>query len=90
MIELGAMIGAAAAGYTADRYSRKHAILMCVFRSRLPFTPLTLAQSGVVFFIVGSAIQTGSVAYAMLVVGRLIGGTYEYVSPCPPSPNNPA
>lgn len=31
-------------------------------------------RTGVVFFIIGSAIQTGSISYDMLVVGRLIGG----------------
>lgn len=36
MIELGAMMGAAAAGYTADRYSRRHAILMLVLNIWLP------------------------------------------------------
>jgi hypothetical protein len=36
-----------------------------------------VSHRGIAFFIVGSAIQTGSVAYAMLVVGRLIGGMYN-------------
>ncbi|KAK0532425.1 hypothetical protein OC842_003288, partial [Tilletia horrida] len=57
MIELGAILGAASAGYIADRYSRRNAI-----------------RTGVLWFIVGSAIQTGAVGYGMLVVGRLIGG----------------
>jgi MFS family permease len=57
MLELGAMLGAAQAGWLADKFSRKNALF-----------------TGFCWFVVGSAIQTGSVAYAMLVVGRLIGG----------------
>ncbi|KAE8207212.1 hypothetical protein CF335_g1308 [Tilletia laevis] len=57
MIELGAILGAASAGYIADRYSRRNAI-----------------RTGVAWFTVGSALQTGAVGYGMLVVGRLIGG----------------
>ncbi|KAE8227875.1 hypothetical protein CF326_g7215 [Tilletia indica] len=57
MIELGAILGAASAGYIADRYSRRNAI-----------------RSGVVWFIVGSVLQTAAQGYGMLVAGRLIGG----------------
>ncbi|TFK45702.1 hexose transporter [Heliocybe sulcata] len=57
MIELGAIIGAALAGYTSDKLSRKYAIIV-----------------GICWFVVGSALQTGSVGYGMLVVGRLVGG----------------
>ncbi|KAL9939972.1 hypothetical protein V8E36_000677 [Tilletia maclaganii] len=31
-------------------------------------------RAGVAWFVLGSALQTGSISYAMLVVGRLIGG----------------
>ncbi|KAI4729199.1 general substrate transporter [Aureobasidium sp. EXF-10728] len=57
MITLGALIGAANAGWLADKYSRRYSIGIAV-----------------VVFTIGSALQVGSIAYAMLVVARLIGG----------------
>ncbi|KAK3096387.1 hypothetical protein LTR53_019283, partial [Teratosphaeriaceae sp. CCFEE 6253] len=57
MIELGALIGAFNQGWIADKYSRKHAIVI---------------SSSI--FIFGSALQTASVDYPMLVAARLIGG----------------
>lgn len=57
MLQLGALLGAAQAGYLADKLSRKYAMFV-----------------GFLWFLVGSAIQTGSIRYAMLVVGRTIGG----------------
>ncbi|KAL1407091.1 hypothetical protein Q8F55_006504 [Vanrija albida] len=57
LLELGAFFGALAAGYVADRYSRKTSILI-----------------GSLWFIVGSILQTASYSFAMLVVGRFVGG----------------
>jgi sugar porter (SP) family MFS transporter len=57
MLQLGALVGAAQAGWLADRISRKKALFV-----------------GFLWFLVGSALQTGSIAYPMLVVGRTIGG----------------
>jgi len=57
MLQLGAMVGAAQAGFLADKFSRKYA--MCI---------------GFVWFLLGSALQTGAGSYAVLVVGRAIGG----------------
>lgn len=57
LLELGAMLGAAQAGFIADKISRKYALFV-----------------GFCWFIIGSTIQTASQDYAMLVVGRLIGG----------------
>ncbi|EGG07997.1 uncharacterized protein MELLADRAFT_85306 [Melampsora larici-populina 98AG31] len=56
-IEFGAILGVALAGFTADKYGRKHAI-----------------RIGVTFFILGSIIQTAAHDYAMLVIGRFLGG----------------
>ncbi|KAI5804575.1 MFS sugar transporter-like protein [Geopyxis carbonaria] len=57
LLELGAMMGAAQAGFLADKFSRKNALFV-----------------GFIWFLIGSAIQTGSIEYGMLVVGRFVGG----------------
>lgn len=56
MLQLGALLGAAQAGFLADKLSRKYAMFV-----------------GFIWFLIGSAIQTASVTYAMLVVSRTIG-----------------
>ncbi|KAG0143015.1 hypothetical protein CROQUDRAFT_724768 [Cronartium quercuum f. sp. fusiforme G11] len=77
-IEFGAVLGVILAGFTADKYGRKHAI-----------------KIGVTFFIIGSVIQTTAYDYAMLVIGRFIGGigigTLSMIAPmymCEISPPN--
>ena len=57
MIELGAFLGAFNQGWIADKYSRKHSIVIAV-----------------VIFTIGSVVQTAAMDYAMLTVGRLVGG----------------
>lgn len=68
LLELGAFIGAIFAGFVADRYSRKGSIGENYYETRL------ITGLGIIWFVIGSIIQTTSFTLAQLVIGRFIGG----------------
>ena len=80
MIELGAIVGVVLASFSADRYSRRRTIMMSVpliLSSPFPFASnfdSVTERRAVGIFLVGGIVQTVSVGYWMLIVGRFVGG----------------